>query len=233
MGKGKYQSKQQANWPMIVLCLLVVAIVILAAVLLKSCGGEQPDSGSTKPAVTNPIQETTQPEPSETEPTEPEPSETEPTEPEPSETEPTEPEPSVTEPTEPEPTEPVANQAGEVAKLALSLEGKPERSPEHPDGFDVGSLITYCFRQCGFSDVPGDFNSLLTYGTEVEQGQDGDVVIFRITPQEGASYDYIGIVVEGDQFIAVSSSSGMVIKRPLSYFSSYPTVYRRFTEPQQ
>ncbi len=114
--------------------------------------------------------------------------------------------------------------------MALSLIGKPEQSAEYPDGFDVGSFITYCFHQCGLSQVPGDFNSLLTYGTVVTEPRNGDVVVFRITPDVGVPYDYFGIVVEGDRFVAVSSNSGMVIDRAISEFAGYPLVYRRFID---
>ncbi len=250
MGKGKYQSNNQANWPLIILFIVILAVIaVLTVLLLKSCGTEPPDAGATKPAITEPIQETTAPvetqpeetEPPLTEPTEPEPTETEPepteTEPEPTETEPESTEPEPTEPEETEPAAPVETGAAlskgqEVAAMAESLEGKPEKSEAYPDGFDVGSFISYCFHKCGLTDVPRNFNGLLRYGKEVEEYRPGDVVVFHITPAEGEPYDYIGIVVEGDQFMAVSSSSEMVIKRPLYTFSSYPCVYRRFTDTQ-
>ncbi len=253
MGKGKYQSNGPEGWMGIaILVLILIIIVALVVILFRACGSEditEPETSATQ--VTEPetsATEPTEPETTATEPTEPETTATEPTEPETTATEPTEPETTATEPTEPEitataptepnPTEPTStaptgtygSKAEEVEAMALSMVGQPEKSPEHPEGYDVGSFIYNCFHKCGLTNVPRDFNSLLTYGKEVTQRQNGDVVVFRITPAEGEPYDYIGIVVEDNQFVAISSSSEMVIKRPLSYFASYPTVYRRFTD---
>ncbi len=259
MAKGKYQSQNQINWFAIAILAIVLAIIAgLAVILLKGCDEDQDSPGNdsyqsgqqeddttkepepsqsdptesqpeeTDPVVTDPTEsDPAVTDPTETDPTEADPTETDPTESDPTESEPTESEPVETDPVE---TDPVKNSGDEVAELAVSLVGQPERSDTYPDGFDVGSFITYCFRSCGVSDVPSSFNSLITYGKEVTQYRPGDVVIFHITPAEGDPYYYIGIVVEGNRFVAVSSSSEKVTDRPISEFSAYPTVYRRYTE---
>lgn len=238
MSKGKYQSKKQISGILIAVLIVILAVIVgLSVFLLKSCNAEKTQT----PGQTNSVQDKpTEPKPTETEPTEPKPTEPKPTEPEPTEPEPTEPEPTEPEPTEPEPTEPeptepteVQNSKGkEIAALAESLIGKPEKSEEYPNGFDVGSFVRYCFSQCGFTDVPWSYNMLKNYGTEVTDYQPGDLVVFYITPADGEPYDYFGIVVEGDQFVAVSSGKKMVVKRSLSGFAGDVVAYRRVAEAQ-
>ncbi len=90
-----------------------------------------------------------------------------------------------------------------IANLAISQIGKPFQSGgAGPDAFDNPSLVTYCYKQNGFSIGKRSAANIAEYGMDVnpEEIQPGDILAF--CNDIGGPVGFVGIYIGNNQFVA-------------------------------
>ncbi|WP_129690622.1 C40 family peptidase [Gottfriedia acidiceleris] len=101
---------------------------------------------------------------------------------------------------------------------------------ETPSGFDCSGFISYVFKESGMSlprtNVAGYWYNNSNLKT-VDEFQPGDLIFFQNTYTYGPSH--MGIVINSNEFIHASSSSGVTISKiNNSYWNQHFLGYKRF-----